>query len=138
MQILTQLTFHDTEEYQKFCAVMATANLSGAKTTKHEHAQPVAAKAEAPTASAPVAKTATKTATKAVAPPPPPEEDDEIIEEGELTYAVVKEAVLNVSQTKGKAAARRALAAVNATTVGPHIAEEDYPALMEACKKELA
>lgn len=137
MQILTQLTFHDTEEYQKFCAVMANANLTGVKTEKHTHPQPVAAKAEAPTASAPVAKTATKTVAKPVAPPPPPEEE-EAVEEGELTYAVVKEAVLNVSTTKGKAAARRALAAVGATTIGPHLAEADYPALMEACQKELA
>lgn len=137
MQILTQLTFHDTEEYQRFCAVIASANLTGGKTEKHAHPQPVATKVEAPTASAPAAKPVVKPATKPVAPPPPPAEE-EVVEQGELTYAVVKEAVLNVSTTKGKAAARRALAAVGATTIGPHLAEKDYPALMEACTKEMA
>lgn len=137
MHILTQLTFDTADEYQKFCAVMASADLTPKHLTKAEPARPVVSKAETPTTSAPAAKPATKTAAKPVAPPPPAEEE-EIVEEGELTYAKVKEAVLNVSTTKGKAAARRALAVVGATTIGPHLAEADYPALMEACGKELA
>lgn len=135
MQILTQLTFHDTEEYQKFCAVMANADLAGVKTVKQDHARPESPKAN-PVAQPPAKPAAVKT--PAAKTPPPAPEEEEVVDEGELTYAVVKEAVLNVSTTKGKAAARRALAAVGATAVGPHIAETDYPALMEACKKELA
>lgn len=95
----------------------------------------------------PVTESKPAKAEKAVAPEPKKEspaaeESVEVAEKAEdngaLTYETVKEAVLLVGRTKGKAAARRALSAINATAVGPHIAEEDYSKLMAACNKELA
>lgn len=140
MQILTQLTFSDTEEYQKFCAAMVTADLGVTKKDKGEPQRPVADKPAAAPAPAPKEKAPAPKPTAAKAAPVEVSEEEEgtTEKESELSYAVVKEAVLKVSTEKGKVAARRALAAIGATAVGPHIAEEDYPTLMAACAKELA
>lgn len=146
MHILSQLTFDSVHEFQKFCAVMAEADLK----CDHSHAEPKKDQAPTPNKKPSFqdklqAKAAAEKKAAAVAEPDEDEDltsDTEEVEEAtdsdELTYEVVKEKVLDVSRTKGKVAARRALAAVKQEKVGPHIPEKDYPKLMAACEKELA
>lgn len=134
MHILTQITFDHADEYKKFCAVMAEADLG-------EYVHPSAnAKPAAPHKEKEATKKPVKVEPEEVDDEPEAEVDEKDAEDGDKeasAYEKIKELVLEVSEKKGKAAAKRALAAVGAEKVGPHIDAKLYPKLSAACKKEL-
>lgn len=130
------MSFDNEAEFKKYAAKVSNEFAMGdvkiTHVTKDDQPRPV-------TESKPAkAEKVEKPAQEPKKEAPVAEEVAETDDDGALTYDKVKEAVLLVGRTKGKAAARRALSAINATAFGPHIAEEDYSKLMAACNKELA
>ena len=163
MQVQVHFTFQSEEEFATFSAkfaattpvraakiasvpVEAAADIKQDGTAKHD--TPVAAaQAQKETAKPKKQTLNQKLAAKEVEIPEPTpleaaiesakEESDEVevdASDEEVTFDNVKDAVLGVSRVHGRDAAVAVLAQFGATKVGPQIKEEDYAAVVAACK----
>ena len=149
MQVQVHFTFANESEFADFSAKFAGTTTAKVNLNTHPStAAPVAAEQAQKETAKPKKQTLNqKLAAKEVEIPEPTpleaaiesakEESDEVevdASDEEVTFDNVKDAVLGVSRVYGRDAAVAVLAQFGATKVGPQIKEEDYAAVVAACK----